>query len=248
MKRLRPQPPRMRGFTLVEMAVAIVVMALLIGSILVPLATQVDQRRTADVQRTLDEIKEALVGFAAAQTSPYLPCPDTDFPPDGAENVDAGGNCVSPEGTLPWVTLGVGAVDPWNNRYRYRVTAAFARRAPATPFTLTDQGDLQVCAAPACAVADRLTVVPPSPSAPVVVILSHGPNGRGGISASGVAGVAPLAAVSADEQANTDNNAVFVSRAPRATTAAAGDEFDDIVAWLSPHILRSRLIAAGRLP
>src|SRR6185295_584121 len=55
-----------RGFTLIEMAVAVFVIALLLGSILVPLTTQVEQRKISDTQRLLDETREALIGFAAA--------------------------------------------------------------------------------------------------------------------------------------------------------------------------------------
>ena len=52
------------GFTLIELAVVIVVIALLLGSILVPLTSQVEQRKVLETQKTLDEIKEALIGFA----------------------------------------------------------------------------------------------------------------------------------------------------------------------------------------
>ena len=89
------------GFTLIEMAVVIFVMALILGSILVPLSTQVEQRQLADARRQLDEIKEALMGYASAQTAPHLPCPDktaaagAGTPNDGIEDVDAGA-CVAP--------------------------------------------------------------------------------------------------------------------------------------------------------
>ena len=55
-----------KGFTLVEMAVVVVVMALILGSILVPLSTQVEQRQVVDTQRVLEDIKEALIGYALA--------------------------------------------------------------------------------------------------------------------------------------------------------------------------------------
>jgi type II secretory pathway pseudopilin PulG len=50
-----------------------VVIAILLGSILVPLTTQVAQRRTTDTQKRLEEVKEALLGFAVANRR--LPCP-----------------------------------------------------------------------------------------------------------------------------------------------------------------------------
>ena len=55
------------GFTLIEIAVAIFVIALLLGSILVPLSNQVEQRQISETQKTLEEIKESIIGFAVAK-------------------------------------------------------------------------------------------------------------------------------------------------------------------------------------
>ena len=44
-----------------------------------------------------------------------------------------------------------------------------------------------------------------------------------------------------------DNDRVFVSHTPTPSNAANG-EFDDIVVWISPNILFSRMVAAGQLP
>ena len=68
-------PSKHLGFTLVELAISIFIIALLLGSILVPLATQVEQRQISETQKTIEEIKEALIGFALANS--YLPCPDS---------------------------------------------------------------------------------------------------------------------------------------------------------------------------
>jgi len=54
----------MEGFTLIEMAVAIFIITLLIGSILFPLTTQVEQRQIAETQKILDETRQAIIGFA----------------------------------------------------------------------------------------------------------------------------------------------------------------------------------------
>ena len=65
-----------QGFSVIELAVAVLILTLLLGSILVPLATQVEQRKVSDTRKALDEIREALIGFAIINGR--LPCPDTD--------------------------------------------------------------------------------------------------------------------------------------------------------------------------
>ena len=234
-----------RGFTLIEMAVVVFVIALLLGSILVPLQTQVEQRQISDTEKALDEIREALVGFALANG--FLPCPDktggggAGTANDGTEDVTAAtGTCVATEGHVPWTTLGVGANDAWGNRFRYRVAGAFAQRSPGTTFGLTTAGSLTVvCPAPGCNPSYTYTTNTPA------VVLSHGRNGLGAVNAS--AGTANPAPASTDELENSDSDSTFVKRPPSAAGASAG-EFDDVVAWLSVNILLNRMVAAGKLP
>lgn len=240
-----PKLARSRGFTLIEIAVALVVVALVLGSILVPLTTQVEQRQISDTQKALEETKEALTGFALANG--YLPCPDktggggAGTANDGAEDVTAAtGACVVTEGNVPWLTLGVTAVDIWGNRFRYRVTGTFAQRAPGATFTLATAGGLTVtCPAPACSPVYTYTT-----SAPAVII-SHGRNGWGAINAN--TGAANPAPTGADELENTNSDTTFVNRPPSTAGSAAG-EFDDLVSWLSANILFNRMVAAGKLP
>lgn len=210
-----------KGFTLVEMAVVLVIVGLLLGSLIVPLSAQMDQKAYGDTQKTLADVKEALVGFAlshaAGDGKPYLPCPDTDG--DGQENRTASA-CTSAEGGLPWVDLGLAALDSWNNRYRYRVTAAFSDNA--TGFTLANTGNITIRDAAAGA-----TVAASIPFA----VFSRGKNGAG---------------AGTDEAENSDaSNSILVSHPPVST---AGNVFDDLVAWVPSGILFSRLVAAGRLP
>src|SRR5258705_4018498 len=140
------------GFTLIELAVAVFVIALLLGSIVVPLATQVEQRQITETQKTMEEIRDALLGFAA--TNGYLPCPDLQAGAganDGTEDFDAAtGLCTtitgsSPNqlaaGNLPWATLGLGNQEVWGNRFRYTVVEAYARRSRDVSFSLvTNEG------------------------------------------------------------------------------------------------------------
>ena len=108
-----------RGFTLVELAVVVFVITLLLGSILVPLTTQVESRKYDETQRILDQAREALVGYAVANGR--LPCPASTTS-NGQEATGAGwpgsGTCAAAVtgantwiGFLPAATLGFTPVD-----------------------------------------------------------------------------------------------------------------------------------------
>jgi len=77
-----------RGFTLVELAIVLVIVTLLAGGMMMSLSSQMDQRARTETEQKLQEIREALIGYAAshiaADGKPYLPCPDMDN--DGFEN------------------------------------------------------------------------------------------------------------------------------------------------------------------
>jgi len=134
------------GFTLVEMAVVLFVLALLLGGALVPLAAQREQRDLAATDRLLGEASEALIGHAARRPArPHLPCPDTDG--DGVENRANDGSCTHQAGDLPWADLGIGRRDAWERPLGYVVAPAFSH---ADGFALLTPGTVRVCADAAC--------------------------------------------------------------------------------------------------
>lgn len=238
------------GFTLVEMAIVLALMALVLGVSLTVISTQLDQRRIDDTNALLSDARDALIGYALSHTAsdghPYLPCPDrmsggsgSNVANDGVEDRTAGA-CDTQEGNLPWVTLGIAPqTDAWNNRLRYAVTAAFSNSL--TGMQLTSAGNLNVNDAATGSPAVIVTAVP-------AIILSHGKNGSGAINATGNANAMPPA-TNTDETANTDLNTTFVSHTIAfSKDNAPGGEFDDQVSWLSPNILFNRMVQAGRLP
>jgi len=255
---------RERGFTLVEIAIAIFIITILLGSILVPLTTQVEQRQVSETQKMLEDIKEALIGHAIAKG--YLPCPDrtsggvgapgsNDVANDGVEDYNTGtGACFSATatGNVPWVTLGLGASDSWGNRFRYRVHSNYAQRPvlpgpPPTPalFNLSSLTNLAVTATSG---GTLLTAV--SPDGAVAVIISHGKNGYGAICANcSPPNTARPAPTSADEVDNIPGGSAssFTSRTITPVGSTAG-EFDDIVVWVGKYTLFNRMVAAGKLP
>lgn len=60
-----------RGFTLIEMAIVLIIITILVGGLAMPLAAQIQARRIAETKKTLDDAREAIVGFAMARTTPY---------------------------------------------------------------------------------------------------------------------------------------------------------------------------------
>ena len=223
------------------MAVVLFVITLLIGSVLVPLAAQVEQRQISETEKALEEIREALLGFAVANG--YLPCPDTGT--NGAENINAGtGFCATITasiacGKLPHATLGVANADVWGNRFTYCVNEQFARRAPAATFALTTGGtDINICTTAACGTAISTSAV--------LAVVAHGKNGFGATNSA--TGLQNPAAPHVDEQENYDNNDRFIVWRPRTGAGATAGEFDDIVVWLPRFTLFNRMVAATRLP
>ena len=84
------------------------IVALLLGGLLPTLSSQVDQRHVTETRKQLDEIQQALIGFAVANGR--LPCPAV-ANATGMES-PAGGNCTSFSngyfvGFVPAATLGL---------------------------------------------------------------------------------------------------------------------------------------------
>lgn len=235
-----------KGFTLVELAVAIFIITLLLGSILVPLATQVEQRQLSDTQKKQDEIKEALIGFAVANG--YLPCPAVSAT-NGQEGNRTAGICNPRTGFLPWDALGVSKADAWGRLYRYSVTPAFTNNTatPAPVFTTATVPDISVGTRDNAGAVTSLTNASSVPA----IVVSHGINGYGGITEQGIAQALPPIWPTnyLDENTNTTGTTAFMSRSPQSQGASgAGGEFDDVVIWVPRYVLLSRMVAAGKLP
>ena len=264
---------RQRAFTLVEMAVVLAIVGLLLGSLMYTLSAQSDQRAREQTQRTLEQAREALLGYAVANGR--LPCPAAGGA-TGAESPAGGGNCTNYyDGFLPAITLGFQPVDAqgygldaWNNRIRYAVAqnlnAATCVGTSATPHftaqaTLKQNGmscqpnsnDLLICKSttsapapvPGSCGAADNVVTNANPSGTVVAIL-FSPGKNYAVAATAAAA---LAANKPDEAANLDGNSVFISHT-LAPVGAAGGEFDDMMLWIPVGSFYGRLATAGVLP
>ncbi len=130
---------RAAGFTLAELAIALLIVALLLASSFIPLSTQMEVRNISETQRSLDQIKEALIGFALANGR--LPCAARGQTPTGTTDTTTwpaqfaagaelwnttNSSCYATLGVVPWATLGLPETDAWGRRFTYRVAQAFA--------------------------------------------------------------------------------------------------------------------------
>lgn len=243
--RSRALPRQPRGFSLIEISVVMLIVTMLLGAILVPLTTQVAQRKISDTQKTLEDIKEALLGYAIANGR--LPCPASSTS-SGIESPAGGGVCTNPyDGLVPAATLGLQAtdsqgyaIDAWGSRIRYAVTISNTS-AFTTANGMRNVGmtallpSLDVCpTSTGITTTSCGTGNPYLANSAVAVILSLGPNWATG-------------GTGADEAANLNGDQVFVSHV-RSDSSNPNGEFDDIVTWLSSNVLISRMVAAGQLP
>ncbi len=241
-------PAQQHGFSLVELAVVLVIVALLSGGLMFGLSAQRDAATLQDARRQLDTAREALLGFAMANGR--LPCPAIPTVANSAakageedrDKTNPNASCNRENGVLPWVDLGISETDPWGQRLTYFASSKFIApvAAPAqTSFTMNtglpspplpnpDNGGLaNIRNLAGSTVAIDLAAV----------IVSHGANGNGAYRPDG----SKIADGVGSELENSDADQPFVADTP---TPA----FDDVLVWISPHLLKSRLVAVGKLP
>lgn len=237
----KPGVTRSSGFTLVELALVLIIVGLLLSSLMTPLSAQIDQRKYNETQQQVLEIREALIGFAVANGR--LPRPAVSLA-DGGENTVMCANDAACTGFIPWTTLGVKKTDAWNKMIRYSVTPSYANAA----FTLSTVGSKKIQTRDNAGTASYLIgsggACSSAPPCAPAVIYSAGRN-NWGITEDGTA-LADSSATNTDEDTNAAATTLFVSRDQ--SNVPTGGEFDDIVIWIPPYVLMNRMVSAGRLP
>lgn len=226
-----------QGFTLVELAIVLVIFGLLAAAFITPLMAQRELQGRRETQDLLNESKEALTGYAI--THRHLPCPDTKAVPNGVENRKIDGSCDKDQGVLPWNTLGIEPLDAWQHYFHYRTDTTFSNSKDL--FTIDDatgSSSIQIDGESGPLVS--------SDSRPVAVVLSYGANGFGSknTAQTSPANQLPLP-IGVDEKENADEDVFFVSRVPNSQGSV--NEFDDMLIWISPKVLINKMISAGRL-
>ena len=112
------RPRSASGFSLVELAISIVILAILAGGAISLLRLQTMRAQNAETRSQLQDAREALINYAAVKG--VLPCPDTNL--DGSSDA-----CSAAKGRLPWKELGLPAVDVWGQSLYYAVTRTYTQ-------------------------------------------------------------------------------------------------------------------------
>jgi prepilin-type N-terminal cleavage/methylation domain-containing protein len=248
-----------KGFTLVEMAVVLVIISLILGTVLGLGNAQIQASKINSTKQKQLAIKLALISFISRNNR--LPCPAVATIAKGATGygVEAPTGCTGTNlsgavatGIVPWSTLGVtdeNASDGYYNRFSYLVAVDATKTTEQTIVGLKGAISTHI-ASPAvprsaptgnqsndCQVGTSLY----NPCAAVVVILSHGVNGNGAYNENGVRKALPTGE---DEAENTNDDSKFVVKE---NSDNQDNPYDDIVLPLSTTDLLTPLTTNGSI-
>jgi len=244
-------PASQHGFSLMEMAVVLMILGTLMSGVLVAVSQTTENNRRTNALVQLRQIEEALYGFA--QTHGRLPCPASDSS-NGIEVTDGGFGCAIWYGFVPASTLALyGSInaeklllDAWGNPFRYAVgefshsgNYVFTSQVNLRSFYnasgagITNANMLRICNNSTCEPDEIISDTIPA------LILSMGADWATCTSANEIANSCEFTSANGYSlPADKD----FVKR------DYAEDLFDDQLIWLSPYVLFNKLITAGKLP
>ena len=262
-----------RGFTLVEIAISLVLLALAAVGVFAILEEQIEQHRISDTNATIQKARDALLAFVTGYGR--LPCPAV-AGSNGAESIasNIGGiiTCTQEAGFLPAVTLGIPNLDStgllegaWNDgagnqngTYLRAIRYAVTGLNGATAWTLTSvslgaPGSPTQRAAVQTAFNNNQGLFVCASSNGILPAGNRCGNAANTLSNNAAAILWSLGKdapdipnYSLDERQNYNLTVprVVISRV-YAPLGAVNGQFDDLVSWISYPIIADRLVYAG---
>jgi prepilin-type N-terminal cleavage/methylation domain-containing protein len=245
-----------QGFTLIELAVVMAIVAIILGTVVSLVTTQLQNVRASGMRTKLDTIKAALGTFVARNSR--LPCPAIET--RNSDDVDYGVEALNPgvctgttsigtamRGMVPWKTLGLNAedaMDVYAGRFTYVVTTSATNlntniAGAMGTITLHDGTPPTLGRSPTGNQINACSIIAGDTSCngnAIVLVLSHGPNGAGAFLESGSQATLPT---SARELENTNADISFV--------LSSASDFDDVLLALAPDALLAPLIRDGAI-
>lgn len=263
---------RTRGFSLIEIALVLVIVGLALGGIVAALGPQLDNKNVRDTQDRMKQVSDALVAFTIANRR--LPCPASAA--SGGDEVVTGtvGQCTNPNnGFVPARTLGLERdvnglfQDAWGFGIRYSVTqitytlggnapvSINCNPGPCYPFTqqngIRNAYYLNGAALAAQPAGASLQQICASRTGATGVACGPAANQIAQtafvIWSTGRNGSQLPGGNGIDEAANLDGNVVYVSHS-RTETGAANGAFDDLMQWQTAAELFLNMTRVGVLP
>ncbi|HET7728788.1 MAG TPA: type II secretion system protein [Usitatibacter sp.] len=251
------RPTAQAAFTLIEIAVVLLIVGFITVAGVRLLSSTNEGLRARLTRQNMDAVKAALQAYMVR--AGRLPCPavETNTPGDATYGLEAPtpGTCtgttgldgVAFRGVVPWKTLGMTtetAFDGWGRQLTYAVTSTATNLTTATLSGLQGSLTLHTTAPVALglpATGNQINACSTTANdnvcnaAAAVMLVSFGPNSFGAYNVTGVRSPLPT---SASEVENTDADRNFVLAEPSAN-------FDDIVVPMSPGELLAPLYLQG---
>ncbi|MFK7855577.1 MAG: type II secretion system protein [Granulosicoccus sp.] len=243
------------GFTLVEMALVLLILGVLTRAAISPLAAVHEHRNVQGTARELDAIKDSLIAYVIAHGA--LPCPlsesgPVNLPVSGLNTpssalVDKASDCGIERGGVPAKILGLAGrlndkgalVDLWNRPYLYSVSLS----------NNSERGNQSVADWTQAGEAAQVGV--PYLSADIVICMRMLPSDCSGsdIRANQVAFLVMSHGLdnsdAGAQRENLDNDQVFLLQAP---SQVAENRFDDQLVWGTAADTMYWMLRMGWLP
>lgn len=236
----------MKGFTLVEMAIVLLIMGLLSSAIITPLTTVAQHQRFEKARQELADIDRSITAYLIQRGE--LPCPINDVSSANRLPVSGDiqpcqlsfGNLSASELSIRGATNSQGALlDPWGRPYKYAVSLEnHPTRGSADWPDWTSKGEasrvglrylsanLQLCLVPANNSCSREQL---RANGLAYVVVSQGFNTEASIA----------------QNENIDEDKIFIVDQ---YSESESNEFDDLLVWASAQDIMYWWLRSGWLP